>query len=52
MSLKKQRKTVFRDNQDIVEGENVSEEEIRDRDNLGPLNSEEIRFKHADDIFD
>lgn len=52
MSAKEKRKTVFRDNQDLVEGENVTEDNIRDRDNLGPLNSEEIRFEHADDIYD
>lgn len=49
---KKKQKTVFRDNQDLVpEGKLPGDREDRS-DKLGTLNSEEIRFPHADDIYD
>lgn len=49
---KKRQKTVFRDNQDLVpEGTLPGGREDRS-DKMGTLNSEEIRFKNADDIYE
>ncbi|GIN21616.1 hypothetical protein [Siminovitchia fordii] len=48
----KKQKTVFRDNQDIApEGILPGNREDRS-DKMGTLNSEEIRFENADDIYD
>lgn len=48
---KKRQKTVFKDNQDLVpEGSLPGDREDRS-DKFGTLNSEEIRFKNADDIY-
>ncbi|WP_212567921.1 hypothetical protein [Bacillus alkalicellulosilyticus] len=48
---KKRQKTVFKDNQDLVpEGTLPLGREDRS-DKMGSLNSEEIRFKNADDIY-
>ncbi len=48
----KKQKTVFRDNQDLApEGILPGNREDRS-DKMGTLNSEEIRFENADDIYD
>ncbi|MCR6098156.1 hypothetical protein HXA31_17920 [Salipaludibacillus agaradhaerens] len=49
---KKQQKTIFKDNQDLVpEGTLPGDREDRS-DKMATLNSEDIRFKHADDIYE
>ncbi|MFA9556774.1 hypothetical protein ACERII_05690 [Evansella sp. AB-rgal1] len=49
---KKRQKTVFKDNQELVpEGSLPGGREDRS-DKMGSVNSEEIRFKNADDIYD
>lgn len=49
---KKKQKSVFRDNQKFVpEGTPPGDREDRS-DKMGTLNSEEIRFKNADDIYE
>ncbi|MBU8907654.1 hypothetical protein [Desertibacillus haloalkaliphilus] len=51
-SNKKQQKAVFRDNQDVMpDGPPPAGREDRS-DKMGTLNSEEIRFKNADHIYD
>lgn len=49
---KKKQKTVFRDNQDIVPEGNLPGNREDRSDKMGTLNSEEIRFENADDIYD
>ncbi|WP_280771747.1 hypothetical protein [Salipaludibacillus daqingensis] len=49
---KKQQKTVFKDNQEMVpEGRLPGNREDRS-DKLAKANSEDIRFKNADDIYE
>ncbi|WP_313428685.1 hypothetical protein [Siminovitchia terrae] len=48
---KKKQKTVFRDNQDIVPEGNLPGNREDRSDKMGTLNSEEIRFENADDIY-
>ncbi|MBB5171969.1 hypothetical protein [Texcoconibacillus texcoconensis] len=49
---KKQQKTVFKDNQDMTpEGKLPGGREDRS-DQLRKVNSEDIRFKNADEIYD
>ncbi len=49
---KKRQKTVFRDNQDLVPEGNLPGNREDRSDKMGTLNSEEIRFENADDIYD
>lgn len=49
---KKKQKTVFRDNQDLVPEGNLPGDREDRSDKMGTLNSEEIRFENADDIYD
>ncbi|BAB04017.1 hypothetical protein P4637_11825 [Halalkalibacterium halodurans] len=49
---KKRQKTVFRDNQEVVpEGSLPGDREDRS-DKMGRSNSEELRYKNADHIYD
>ncbi len=49
---KKKQKTVFRDNQELVPEDNLPGNREDRSDKMGTLNSEEIRFENADDIYD
>jgi hypothetical protein len=49
---KKKQKTVFKDNQDIVPEASLPGNREDRSDKMGALNSEEIRYENADDIYD